>query len=159
MTVKDTDLGFKKIKEQLSKFEKLQVWVGFQGNEGQEQAGDSRLTVVDVATFNEFGTQNSPARPFLRKAMDENRDVIGRAFEQAVRDVVDRKVSAVQAAARLGELGVSLVKRKIVSLKDPPNAPATVARKGSSNPLVDTGQLLQSVTYTVREGNRVLRSG
>ena len=32
-----------------------------------------------------------------------------------------------------------------------PNAPATIARKGSSTPLIDTGALLNSITYEVRK--------
>ena len=36
-----------------------------------------------------------------------------------------------------------------VNLRSPANHGFTVAQKGSSNPLVDTGQLINSITYEV----------
>ena len=50
----------------------------------------------------------------------------------------------------LGEKVVADVQRKIVALKDPPNAPSTIAKKGSANPLIDTGRLRQSIDFEVR---------
>jgi hypothetical protein len=32
----------------------------------------------------------------------------------------------------------------------PPNSPITIARKGSSKPLIDSGQLRQSISFEVR---------
>jgi len=32
-----------------------------------------------------------------------------------------------------------------------PNAPSTIAQKGSSKPLIDTGSMLNSITYAVRK--------
>ena len=32
-----------------------------------------------------------------------------------------------------------------------PNSPATIARKGSDRPLIDTGELRKSITYVVRK--------
>ena len=34
-----------------------------------------------------------------------------------------------------------------------PNAPLTIELKGSSHPLIDTGQMRQSITYVVEEKN------
>ena len=58
--------------------------------------------------------------------------------------VVDRRT-----AERCGVVGQGVLQRQIVLLKEPPNAPATIALKGSSNPLLDTGVLLGSATYRV----------
>ena len=51
----------------------------------------------------------------------------------------------------------SKVVGKVLSSVPPPNAPATVASKGSSKTLIDTGNLLSKVGMRVkREGNRVI---
>jgi phage gpG-like protein len=54
----------------------------------------------------------------------------------------------------VGQQVVSDVKGRILEGEGipPPNAPSTVRRKGSSRPLVDTGQLLNSLTYQVVPG-------
>ncbi|MEM8168046.1 hypothetical protein Q4R38_18910, partial [Morganella morganii] len=56
-----------------------------------------------------------------------------------------------RAFAIVGEKLSGEVKRKIQSGINPELDPKTVARKGSSKPLIDTGNLLQSITYEVRD--------
>ena len=43
------------------------------------------------------------------------------------------------------------VVRKINKGPFTPNAPATVKRKGSSQPLIDTGNLRKSITFVIRD--------
>ena len=59
-----------------------------------------------------------------------------------------------QAAARVGNYGASQVKKGIVSGSPggqtfAPNSPLTIARKGSSSPLIDDGDLVGSITYQI----------
>ncbi len=152
MTVEDKDRGWKRIKRELSIFNELEIFVGFQGEDGE---------VAEIAAFNEFGTETIPARPFLRLAIDTNKSQIGKAFDEAFNSIVDRKATAIQAANRLGLFGVSIVKKQITTSTTwaEPNAPATIDRKGSSTPLVDTAQMLNSVTYVVRHKGSVVASG
>ena len=44
----------------------------------------------------------------------------------------------------------------IIKLREPPNSKKTIKEKGSSNPLIDTGQMMQSVTSEV--GSKKVRS-
>ena len=61
-------------------------------------------------------------------------------------DLIDiEKVQAVAAPVAVNEF-----KKTIKTLNSPPNKPSTVKNKGSSNPLIDTGLLRQSITYQVR---------
>ena len=65
-----------------------------------------------------------------------------------------------QAASRVGNYGASEVKKGIVSgapggQKFVPNSPMTTARKGSSKPLIDKGDLVGSITYQVVDANNV----
>jgi hypothetical protein len=52
----------------------------------------------------------------------------------------------------LGQWGAAAVKRTITSGQvTPPDAPGTIARKGSSTPLIDEGQLVNAITYAVEK--------
>ena len=60
------------------------------------------------------------------------------------------KAQLTAATARVGNYGASEIKKGIVSGKNfAPNHPYTVAKKGSSKPLIDKGDLIGSVTYDV----------
>lgn len=160
-SVKDIDRGFKRIQRELKRMGNMQIFVGFQGASGLESGPDSDATIVDIATFHEFGTVNIPERPFLRSAMDVNKAKIGSQFETEIKRVIDGKQDALQAANRLGIFGVELVRERIRSSPSWAEAldQSTIDLKGSSVPLIDTGQLVQSVTYLVREGGATVAEG
>ena len=103
--------------------------------------------VPAVAAFNEFGTKNIPERPFFRLSIPHiERD--GLAY---LKSVVDPETMVItrRMANKLGLIGQKEIRRSITALKSPPNAPRTISLKGSSNPLLDTGFMRQSVTWKV----------
>lgn len=108
---------------------------------------DDGTPVAGVAAAHEFGDGNLPERPFFRLA---NEGIKGKAVGM-LRAQIDPKVMAVDKtiAARLGAMHAGEVKRSITALKSPALDPSTIARKGSSNPLIDTGVMRSSVTYKV----------
>ena len=81
------------------------------------------------------------------------------------RDALDTRHLLAKAAAGIRS---SVVKR-ISTCSTPPNSPLTIAGKGSSKPLRDTGQLMASITYransemavigTSRKGARTVNDG
>ncbi|MBQ9565530.1 MAG: hypothetical protein IJU98_08090 [Synergistaceae bacterium] len=65
-----------------------------------------------------------------------------------------------QAAARVGNYGASEIKKGITSgapggEKFAPLSPLTIARKGSSKPLLDEGDLRDSATYAILDHDNV----
>lgn len=140
--------------KQLKRFENFVVLVGWQ------DVGGTDLTVIDIATFHEFGTSTIPARPALSSAMDAGQKQIGDAFEAAI-DFILGGGKALVAAERLGIFAVSLVKKRIVDSAAwaVPLQPSTRDAKGSSVPLIDTAEMLNSVTYTVNEDDSPIASG
>lgn len=100
--------------------------------------------VADVATYNEFGTRTIPERPFFRNALTEiSGGALRRIADEFVRDDFNLRERGAEA---IGVFAAAEVGDAAVDLRTPPNAPATVARKGSTNPLVDTGVLSGDVT-------------
>jgi len=67
----------------------------------------------------------------------------------STRQVLDGKITGHAALDAIGGYAATHIQQFMVDLKHPPNAPITIARKGSSNPLIDTGQLMNSVTWQV----------
>lgn len=63
-----------------------------------------------------------------------------------------------EAHRRIGEIGVAMVRNAIRADEYAPNSPITIILKGSSKPLVDHGDLIQSITYD-QPSARELRIG
>lgn len=142
--VEDKDRGWKAIVRELKELSTSSLTVGVQGNAPKHPSG---LNMADVATFNEFGTRTAPARPFLRRTFDEN-GYYEELFVGIARAVGVR--STARRALRLaGQKITADVKATIVEVKAPPNAPSTVASKGSSNPLIDTGRMRQAIDFEI----------
>ena len=88
-----------------------------------------------------------PERSFLRTGHDQNVDRIIKQTERALGQVLAGKMSVDDLLDLYGEQMATAIKRYIRDLSTPPNHPYTVQSKGSSNPLVDTGQLIESITW------------
>lgn len=144
-TTQDIDRGWKRIRKQLLDAGGAYTKVGVQEGERREDGTD----LVTVAAINEFGApgKNIPERSFIRSTTDEQRPKVERIKEGIIRRLVDRGVSLKIELGRLGEFMQGKIQRKIVDLRSPPNAESTKKRKGSDNPLVDKGQLHQSIRH------------
>ena len=90
-----------------------------------------------------------PERSFLRSAWDKNVRKYERALQKQAGQVIDGKATAKQAIGRVAEKALGDIVRGINRGIPPPNAPATIRRKGSSKPLIDTGQLKMAIKVKV----------
>ena len=90
-----------------------------------------------------------PERSFLRAGFDENNDKILKTTESVLPDVLIGTMSVEQYAELVGLQLATAIKQYAVRLRTPPNHPFTVKEKGSSNPLVDTGDMINGITYEV----------
>ena len=64
---------------------------------------------------------------------------------------VDPRTMAVDEtiATKIGEVIVTSLKRAYDDLKTPANSPATLRQKQGNNPLIDTGEMVESIDYKV----------
>lgn len=127
--------------------------VGILGSNAN-RAADSGINNATLGVIQMFGSvsRNIPPRDFLTMPIEHNkRDLIRGLGSGAMRDAFNRGdykrmfellgVKAeefVQMAFETGGFG-----------RWAPNAPSTIARKGSSAPLIDTGQLRRAITSDV----------
>ncbi len=151
----------KRIMQELDKLQNLLVKVGFQ--EGQKYPDGTSVT--DVAAWNELGTVNMPSRPFMRDSVDENKEKIVAFMQAQVVDIIKNRKTAEQAFKEIGVFQKGLVQETIVNGNFEPNKgitvnggwmknkqsgkPFYVKGKHSTIPLIDTGEMRDSVNFVV----------
>lgn len=148
--VEDLDNGWNHVMEELGELGDLTVEAGVLKEDAGKKEGGASL--VDVAAYNEFGTGRIPPRPFLRTAADENRKKYGKIAASGISSIISGRTDAHAVAEMVGNTMEGDIKMVIGDRgKLAPNAPATVRRKGSDAPLIDTGRLRQSIHHKVRK--------
>jgi hypothetical protein len=109
-----------------------------------------QMTEAELGALQHFGTDGSPkipARPWLDVGVESGTvDVI-----DYVRDQIGQGANLDTVIEGVGILAAGATQQYITDLKTPPNAPYTIAKKGSDNPLIDTGRMRASVTSTVTD--------
>lgn len=105
-------------------------------------------SVPMIAAINEFGapSRGQPPRPFFRRMISAKKGEWPGALTQLLR-ASDYDVKL--ALEQLGEGIAGQLRASINELVDPPLAPSTIRRKGFDKPLIDTSQMLNSVTSQV----------
>lgn len=111
------------------------------------------LTNLALATIHEFGSPAAgiPERSFIRASIDANQAKYFRFVQKLAGRVVLGQVSTERVLNLLGLLMVSDIQARIESGIGPPLKQATIDRKGSSKPLIDSGILKNSITHTVEK--------
>jgi hypothetical protein len=111
-----------------------------QGGATHDEA--SGLTVAALAEIHEFGL-GVPERSFIRAWFDAKQPEIWAVIQAAFAPGVAPAIAAGRAAIRIETLIKNWINEKV---NLPALAPATIARKGSDVPLVDTGVLRSAIS-------------
>jgi hypothetical protein len=148
--IKDTI--WRKIRAQVSALGRTHVRIGVLGSKGGNASHDG-ITMVELAAIHEFGSPAAhiPERSFIRRTFDVERVAVSAMSAKLAKAVVARRMDHTRALGLLGAWGASAVKNIISKGQHipPPLKPATVARKGSDRPLVDTGRLVGAIQFEV----------
>lgn len=166
VSISEVDRGYKEARRKFAALNvKPYVKVGVQGKEAEERkeaqtptgimSTSLNMTVIDIATIHEFGASNVPQRSFLRDTIDANRRKYMSIAMILSGEIVDGKRDPVAALNLLGEKIKSDVVARITAGIPPALSEETIERKGSDVPLIDTGQLRQSISYAVERKGKV----
>lgn len=147
---------------QLAKAELLRALREFRGGKNvtvgiHEDAGkvvDGSITQAQNGALQNFGDPHNtlngrrapiPARPWLIPGVESATQDISDSIQESIMNgaTLDQTLDAV------GAFAAGATQQYITDLKNPPNAAYTIAQKGSSNPLIDTGSMRASVTWKV----------
>jgi hypothetical protein len=146
VAVVDKDKGWNKIVLDFKELKETGVKVGLMGSEEVDGT-----TIVDIGVYNELGTRHIPPRPFMATTADKYRDGIYEYTKRLVGQMIDGKYSTRQVLSYMGMWYQGKVQLTIRDAKTwaKPNAPATIAAKGSTSPLIDTGRMVGAVRYEI----------
>ena len=102
------------------------------------------------AAINEYGTSKIPQRPFMRTAVSRHGKSWGEKSAKAVQSVM-KGMPIIQVTELVGMQMKSDISSTLTNGPWTPNSVVTIAKKGSSRPLIDTGELRASITYRVEK--------
>lgn len=110
--------------------------------------GSDGESVAQVAFWNEYGTATIPPRPFFRNTIAEHKD----EWPKQAAEMLEANGGDVRQTLELMGEGVKgQIVETIQDFREPPNAAATVKKKGFDKPLIDTGTLWRSIDYEVAD--------
>lgn len=156
----DTDKGFalfmKRAKKAARESGGVEIGVFDTTPRMVQSTADVPTTNVRLAAIHEFGLGNIPERSFLRSTADLNQrkylELLKKAEKKALEGEDPKRLLGL-----IGEVGVADVKATITSQGHghwPALAESTIKAKGSSQALIDTGQLLNSITARVVDAKK-----
>lgn len=148
----------------------LEVAIGL-FEDDKEKDGKS---VLDVGKLQEFGGVGSgwinpetkekkfgrvPPRPFMRPAIEANEQSLISRIKRDIRRTfkdVSNKTDAKEMAKGWGKKMTRAIRKSILAVNEPPLSKITLRLRkergnDSKKPLVDTGKMLRSVKYEIRE--------
>jgi len=125
------------------------IEVGLVGSDDSEYIMIASVHEFGITIRKKKGSINIPERSFLRSTFDEKSGKWFDFVNKQIPKLLNGSMNARTICERLGAKMVGDVQKKLTELSDPANAPSTIAQKGSSNPLIDTGGLRARITYKV----------
>lgn len=132
------------------------IKVGIMGASSQRQNGDTGKTNAEIGFINEFGKLTGfpkiPPRSFLRMPLTLYlADYLAskKSFSKQAVDQAVKEGKLLELAKKVGIVAEEVIQEAFATRgfgNWAPNAPYTIARKGSDSPLIDTGELRRSIT-------------
>ena len=136
--------------QSLRELGKYEIEVGIFGSD--EYVMIASVHEFGITTRKEKGSIVIPERSFLRSTFDDKNQEWFKFMKKQLEHVLNGRIDTRILCENLGAKMVGDIQEKITDLDTPPNAPSTIAQKGSSNPLIDkggAGGLLSRITYKV----------
>lgn len=128
----------------------VNVKVGAVGAARNKRTDDGKLTMPELLAIHEFGIPGRiPERAPLRRTFLEKGREGGALLAQVVRPYFEGARTLRASLDLWGAWAVGAVRATVAAKLPPPNAPSTIKAKKSDTPLIDTGRMLQSLTWDV----------
>lgn len=155
-----------RLNERISKVPSIAIGFPYSLRTNSSAREKNGASVIDVAIWNNFGTEKIPERRFMEAS--------SKAIPEETKDIRIKLAKAIyrgnypmeQAMDIIGAKAVMVMRKIINDWDSPPNAPITVhggwmigphgkpvfiKGKKANNPLIDTGLMRNMVTWEIRE--------
>lgn len=157
--LKEKDNGLNKFIEGMDSLKGLVAKIGIQASDGQKQHEGSDYSIAEVAAAHEYGAPvmragsvvgQIPMRSFLRSVYDADPKRWENRLREEMAMVIKKRGSNYRQALRIvaEEMRTAIIDRINEGIP-PPLAASTIARKGESTPLVDTGTMRGAIRAVV----------
>lgn len=152
--VRETDKQLQAVQKSIKELKKIDVLVGIPQEEaGREQNDITNAELLYIHT-NGSPANNIPPRPVVEPAIQDSKEEISTLLKEAILKALEGDTGGAMAGMeRAGTQGENAVKGWFTNPKNgwAENAESTKKKKGSSKPLIDTGQLRKSITHAVKK--------
>lgn len=122
-------------------------------------SGEADSDVIMRGVWTHFGTRGGasgggwggvvPERPWLTSTMRDNRSKYRDGMKASAKKLLLGQTSLQTVLSKLGILAQGDIQESISTWTTPGNSEATIAIKGSSQPLIDSSEMRNSVTYLI----------
>ncbi len=147
-TVTDRDKGYKVLLASLEGSSDLEIAVGILEEDGGASSGEG-LSVLEIAEINEYGI-GVPARPAITMFADAKAATASKEMAAVISAAIKARQKPAQRLDAYAQRLAGELQGRIAQGTPPENAPSTIAKKGSSVPLIDEGQFRSSIRGRVR---------
>lgn len=112
---------------------------------------DEGVSLIEIGATNEFGSpaKGIPERSFIRIPLDNAKEKYFKIATKQGIDILNGKQTIDGAIEKIGIWGQTVIKKSFTNNNWEANSQTTIDIKGSSRPLIDSGQLRQSITWEV----------
>jgi hypothetical protein len=148
--IRTKDAGARKFWRKVSKAQPV-LRVGVLDSPGRTHPNSDTASVGEVAIWNEYGTQTVPARSFVGGWALENEKKFAETLATAARKYTLEKADREVELGKVGKRFANGMKKRIRNVIRPLNSIYTLERKKGDTPLIDTGTLIRSITFTVEQ--------
>lgn len=114
-----------------------------------EEKTTNGVLVWQYAIFVEYSTSKIPSRPFFRSFQWNKGEMLKQLCKRMFNSCVNGNIKPIDAYKRVGRYAKSAIEDSLLNGTWQPNAEVTVKMKGSDRPLVDTGNLLNSIGFVI----------
>lgn len=152
---REVDKGWNALRQSMKSLEqnKSYVKIGVLDDGKGAEIRDGGLSNAEIAAIHEFGSADGriPERSFVRSTWEAKESEYLAMMKKLVRGVYEGKMSVEKALNVAGARIANDIKNRVTQGPGipPPLAASTIARKGSSRPLIDTGRMINSLAWKV----------
>lgn len=122
--------------------------------EGKNVEEAEPIETAELAKMLTYGTSSIPPRPFLEEGIRSKAGELKKAIEGEAKKVLNGGQANWNKVGTMAVGAVNEFVRGDYYKTNVPNSPKTVEYKGSDKPLIDGGNLIQSVHFIVQDGGK-----
>jgi hypothetical protein len=152
MIIKDTDPNFKNLLKSFAVIDSIEIKAGHfekQGKSTKRKNGKADNVLLAIIHNTGSPQRKIPARPFTKPAFDKNQSKYNNIIDKTINSFLEKRnfQSLERNCNLLGKLMQQDIQHEIENFQGAPLKPLTIKRKGSSKPLIDTGEMKNDTDY------------